>query len=86
MDLLRRTHPVAVAGTVISYNYDRKNSVFTLSYKADGKGETTVYVHRPFTVSDNADYSVIEEYDNGASLIAFTAKAGINEIKLTVNE
>ena len=86
MTMLSRTHPVAVAGEIIKYGYDRQNNVFTLSYKAEKDGESTVYVHKPFTVSEGADYSVIEKYENGAALIAIKAHEGENTVKISIND
>ncbi len=86
MNMLCRTHPVAVAGEINSYRYDRESDTFTLSYTADTKGETIIYVHKPFTAADNAEYSVIESYDNGSSLIAFKSEIGENTIKLNITK
>ena len=71
---MRRTHPVAVAGEINSYGFDRKNNVFTLRYTAEKKGETLIFVHKPFETQTK--YKVIEQYDNGASLIGITANKG----------
>lgn len=86
MTMLCRTHPVAVAGEIKSYGYDRKNNVFTLSFTSESKGESLVYVHKPFTVSDGTLYSVEEEYKNGASLVKLITEAGDNTIKIKITE
>ncbi len=82
MTMLSRTHPVAVAGEIISYRHSRKDDTFTLRYNADGEGETLVYVHAPFTVDNDFEYRVVEEYENGASLIGISAKEGEKTVKI----
>ena len=86
MEMLSRTHPVAVAGDIKSYGYDRNNNVFTLSFTSDKKGESIVYLHKPFTVSDDVKYKVLEEYESGASLISITTDPGEHTIEINVNE
>ncbi len=81
MELLCRTHPVAVAGEIISYGENREDKSFSLTYNADKKGETVLYVHRPFTL-ENAEYKVIEEYENGSSLISVKAQKGEHTISI----
>ena len=82
MTMLSRTHPVAVAGEINSYGINRTENVFKLNYNSDGTGETVVYVHKPFE-SEN-EFRVIEEYENGASLIGFKAEAGEKTIKINI--
>ena len=84
MGMLCRTHPVAVAGEIKSYGYDRENDEFTLSFTSDAKGESVIYVHKPFTT--DAKLRVIEQYDSGASLIGITTEAGENNIKLSITK
>ena len=84
MEMLCRTHPVAVAGRINKYGFNRDTNEFTLSYNADKKGETIIYVHKPFKVSDGTEYKVIESYDSGASLISFKAVKGENNIKVNI--
>ena len=83
MEMLCRTHPVAVAGEIERYSYDRKNNVFTLKFNSYGKGESIIYVHKPFT-ADGFEYSVIEEYESGASLISFKADEGEQTVTLNI--
>ena len=82
MDMLCRTHPVAVAGKIESYGIDRKNNIFNLNFTADEKGESIIYVHKPFEVIEGAKCKVIETYDSGASLIKIPAKKGENTVKI----
>ena len=82
--LLRRTHPVAVAGEITSYGYGRENKVFTLKYVSDGKGETLIYVHNEFET--NVKFKTVEKYDNGASLISVKSKAGDAVIEIKISE
>ena len=83
MTMLSRTHPVAVAGSIIRYGFNRKDGTFTLEYNADKKGETVVYVHAPFT-AEGLEYSVIEEFESGAAFISVPAKEGKNTVILKV--
>ena len=82
MDMLCRTHPVAVAGKIDCYGIDRGSNVFTLKFTADEKGDSIVYVHKPFEVIEGAKCKVLEKYDSGASLIKIPAKKGENTIKI----
>ena len=82
MEMLRRPHPVAVAGEIKQYGYDRNNNVFTLSFSAEKSGESIVYVHRAFET--DADFSVIEKYDNGAALLSFKTEPGEHTIKINL--
>ena len=49
MDILSRPLPQAVAGSIKSYGYDRKNDVFTLSYTGSSvvKAPTLVWLPKP---------------------------------------
>ena len=84
MEMLSRTHPVAVAGEINSYSYNRKNNTFTLDYISDGENETIIYVHKPFET--NNEYSIIEEYENGAALISLKSDKGSHEIKICIKD
>lgn len=86
MTMLSRTHPVAVAGEIIKYGFDRQINEFTLSFSADKKGESLIYVHKPIKSIDGAAYSVAEEYENGASLISINADKGEHKITITVED
>ena len=83
MQMLCRTHPVAVSGEIESYNYNRNSNTFTLNYNSDG-GETVIYIHKPFE-SDN-NYKIVEEYENGASLISIKANKGEQKIIINVKD
>ena len=85
MEMLSRTHPVAVAGDIKSYGYDRNTDTFTLSFTASKKGESIIYVHKPFEVADGVKYKVIEQYESGASLIAVTTPKGEHTVKIKIN-
>ena len=84
MTLPCRTHPVAVAGDIICYGYDRDKDEFTLKFNADKEGETLIYVHKPFTL-DGYEYTTVESYDNGSSLISVDTKPGESTIKININ-
>ena len=86
MNMLCRTHPVAVAGEIISYGYDRQTNIFSLSFDADKAGESIIYIHKPFEMPDDFKCEILEQYENGASLIGIKTEAGRNRIKIQVNE
>ncbi len=86
MTMLSRTHPVAVAGEIVSYGFNKKENAFTLSFKAEKKGESIIYVHKPFTAECDLKFKVLEEYESGASLISFKTDAGEHSIKLKITE
>ncbi|MBR2100823.1 MAG: cellulase family glycosylhydrolase, partial [Eubacterium sp.] len=86
MQMLSRTHPVAVAGEIISYGYNRETDVFSLSFDSGKAGESIVYIHKPFIMPEDVDISVIEQYDNGASLIAIKTDAGRNRIQIQIKK
>lgn len=85
MEMLCRTHPVAVAGEINAYGYDRKNDVFTLSFTAQEKGESLIYVHKPFHIAGEVPCEVLEQYDNGASLIRISTPAGENTVQINID-
>ncbi|MBR3738532.1 MAG: cellulase family glycosylhydrolase [Eubacterium sp.] len=84
MTMLSRTHPVAVAGEIKSYSFNRENNTFSLEFTSDGKNETIVYIHKPFTIDNDIKYDIIEKYDNQASLISFKTKAGETNINIRI--
>jgi endoglycosylceramidase len=85
MGLLRRTHPVAVAGEIMSYNYDREKKLFTLEYNGFSDGETVIYAHAPLDKDESSDYRIIEEYENGSALIGIKAEEGEQTVSLKIN-
>ncbi len=84
MEMLCRTHPVAVAGDIISYGYDRKDNIFTLCFSAKEEGESIIYAHSDFEVIGGVKHSVIEKYENGAGLIGITAPSGEHTIQIKI--
>ncbi len=83
MDLLSRTHPVAVGGEITAYGYDYETDVFTLEFISDGKNETLIYAHKPFEAPEGFKYKTVEAYENGARVIAI--KPGAGECAVTLN-
>ncbi len=75
MDMLSRTHPVAIAGDVISYGRNADHTLFELKYTA-AEGETLIYVHAPCEAACSGTVRTVIEYPNGASLIGVTAEPG----------
>lgn len=86
MGLLCRTHPIAVAGMIDKYNYNRETKEFTLDYTAKDKGDTLIYVHAPFTAEEGVKFKTVEKNDNGSSVISFKAENGKNHIKISFKE
>ncbi|MBQ7637650.1 MAG: cellulase family glycosylhydrolase [Clostridia bacterium] len=82
MEMLSRPHPVAVAGTDISYGFDESNATFTLSFDSDGSGESVIYAHKPCRHEGGGSFRTLKEYKNGASLAAVKAVTGRNSITL----
>ena len=82
MALLSRPHPVAVAGEILRYGYNRETAEFRLSFNAAEAGETILYLHKPFVAPDALDYRVIEQYENGASLLGVKTEAGRHSITI----
>ncbi len=83
MTMLSRTRPVAVEGEIKAYSYNVNKKEFSLTLSAEKAGESLIYVHAPFTAKDT-DFSVIEEYENGASLIAVKTEAGESTVKINI--
>ena len=83
MTMLSRTRPVAVEGEIKAYSYNVNKKEFSLTLSAEKAGESLIYVHAPFT-AENTDFSVIEEYENGASLIAVKTEAGESTVKINI--
>ena len=86
MQMLSRSCPVAVAGTIIRYGRDSAHRTFTLDFEADGTGETVLYAHRPCKAECSGDVRIITAYPNGASLIGVKADAGIQSVVLMFEE
>lgn len=86
MGLLCRTHPVAVDGTIDYYRYDRQNGTFTLKYASDDKGESVIFVHKPFEIQSDTEYEITEKYENGASLVLVKSRAGENTVTLKIKQ
>ena len=83
MTMLSRTRPVAVEGEIKAYSYNVNKKEFSLTLSAEKAGESLIYVHAPFTAEDT-DFSVIEEYETGASLIAVKTEAGESTVKINI--
>ncbi|MBE6742536.1 MAG: glycoside hydrolase family 5 protein [Ruminococcaceae bacterium] len=84
MNMLCRTHPVAVAGEIERFGFNRISNIFRLSFNADKAGESIIYVHKPFEMLDDYKWRVIEKYESGASLIGIKTDKGKNEIKIQI--
>jgi len=80
MAMLSRPHPVAVAGKIIHYSYNRGDGIFELCYEAETAGETLIYLPKPMTSLDGAAYTVAEAYENGACLLCVAAQPGKNTV------
>ena len=76
MGMLRRSHPVAVAGEIVRYGSNAEHTVFELRYKAASEGETLLYAHKPCQVECGGTVRTVEEYPNGARLLGVTAGPG----------
>ena len=83
MQMLRRSYPVAVAGSVQSYGFSEDRRAFTLRYLSDGTGETLLYAHAPCKIESDAEVSVARTYPNGASLLSLKAAPGPRRITLS---
>lgn len=83
MQMLSRSYPVAIAGSVQSYGYSKDRRMFTLRYLSDGTGETLLYVHAPCTIESDAEVCVAKAYPNGASLLSLQAAPGPHRIALS---
>lgn len=81
MEMLSRTYPVAVSGSIIRYRYDRKNDKFILEFVSDSEGDSVVFIHKSAEISPD-DYDVIERYQSGAELISFHTSAGRHKIEI----
>lgn len=84
MQMLSRTHPVAVAGTIDKYFMDREKNIFTLEYHADSEGESLVYIHKPADVICDGKAETVEEYPNGARLVSIAAAAGAHKVEIRI--
>ncbi|MBR5409582.1 MAG: cellulase family glycosylhydrolase [Clostridia bacterium] len=75
MDMLSRTHPVAIAGDVISYGRNADHTLFELKYTT-AEGETLIYAHAPCDMSCSGTVRTVKDYPNGARLIGVTSEPG----------
>ncbi len=81
MGMLCRPHPVAVAGKIINYGYDREKDVFTLSFTSQSPGESIIYLHKNFEISAHTVYEIIERYDSGAALVLIKTGSGEHTVE-----
>lgn len=61
MNVLSRTHPVAVNGEIDNYSFDKEKNEFNLSFtqSADDKDATVVYCHlKPKKISSDCEYEI----------------------------
>lgn len=63
MDIISRPLPIAVAGEIKAYDYDRKNDVFTLTYKGSStiKAPTLIYLPKEAKKIHSTKSYVIKE-------------------------
>lgn len=76
MDIISRPLPQAVAGTIKSYEYDKKNEVFTLSYTgtSETKAPTLIYLPKePKSVYSTKAYT-IKESEGAVILSVYSGK------------
>jgi endoglycosylceramidase len=81
MGLLCRPHPVAVAGEIVRYGYDREKEIFTLRFTSDSPGESIIYLHKKFEMSGGVDCETLEQYDSGAALVKIRTQAGEHTVE-----
>lgn len=77
MDILARPYPMAVAGKIKSYGYDRKAKTFTLRYSCDGSVKTPTLIYlpsEPKNILSTKKYFIKEE--NGACILSVYAGKG----------
>lgn len=86
MEMLCRTHPVAVAGDIEKFGFNRTSNIFQLCFSSEEAGESIIYIHKPFEMLDDVSFSVIEQYENGASLIGIKTDAGRHKIKIQITQ
>lgn len=88
MNMLSRTHPVAIDGEIKNYGYDREQKLFTITFDSAAKSESFIYIHKAFKLEKDNDikYRTAEKYENGASLIAITADKGEKTVKIKITE
>ena len=82
-EILRRPYPMAVAGEIVKYGYDRKNDVFDLSYTGDGavKAPTLIYLPKPpARVYSTKQYRLLEK--DGSFLLLVNAGKGACAVKV----
>ena len=76
MEMLSRSHPVAVAGEIVRYGRNAEHTVFELQYHATSDSETLLYAHAPCEVECGGNVRAVAEYPNGARLLGVTAGPG----------
>lgn len=84
MDMLCRTHPIAVCGEIQSYHFDRTEGLFTLSFKQDTDFNvpTEIFCHtQPKAVKTNGTYE-LEILDSGCCILSLTTPKGKHHITI----
>lgn len=86
MQILSRPYPQAVPGEIDSYEYDRENDVFQLTFHtSEVKEPALIYLHKkPASIESSTDLEKIEttDYETGASLLKIPPVAGCNQLKV----
>lgn len=82
--VLKRAYPRAVTGRIISYNHDRKENTFSLSYYQDKKFNvpTEIFVHKPVeSIETDGKYEIVK-LDDESSVVKITTGKGYHDVKI----
>ena len=80
MDMLSRTHAVAVYADEIKAATDRKNCTYTVEFHCKNDGENIFYVHKAADILCNGEIETIKQYENGARLVGIRLSAGMQKV------
>ncbi len=82
--VLKRAYPRAVTGDIISYNHDRRENTFTLSYSQneDFDVPTEIFAHKPIkAIETDGEYEIVK-LDDETSLVKITTGIGNHDVKI----
>lgn len=82
MQMLCRTYPIAVAGTVDRYYTDRESNCFVLEYRSDNEGESIIYVHKAADILCDGEVRTVDDFSDGAKKIGIKTAGGNRRVEI----
>ena len=84
MGVLKRPHPIAVSGTIISYCHNRDENTFELEFNnlENCTKETEIFVHKKVKAVECSGTFDVNYFADDSGILTLKADSGINKIKI----